>query len=377
MSAPEELAAIRERIERLDRELLALLKERMGLMEAVAQAKLRSAAPFRDPLREEQVLQRARRSAVELGLEPNAVERIFRDVMEMAIARQQAHVAGLARAPLRVAYPGVEGSECHLAARKRYAGTPEGVLLVPVASVREAVEAVRDGQVDRALLAIESTRAGSLEETYDLVASAGLAFTAEVITELEHHLLGLPGATRDAVRTVLADPESLRQCGAFLRSHPHLAVQIVEEAVDGARQVLKARDPALAAIGSASAVRLFGLAVLIPDVDGAPSHAARFVEIAREPLPVPAKARCKTSLWLELEHKPGALGEVLSRFSKHGVNLTKIESRPIPGEAWRYRFFLDVEAQGEADGLARALEEIRPLSSALRSLGTYPVAEKE
>ena len=376
MSPPEELTDIRERIEQLDRALLGLLKERMGLMESVAQAKLRSAAPFRDPLREEQVLQRVRRSAVELGLEPNAAERIFRDVMEMAIARQQAHVAGLTRAPLRVAYPGVEGSECHLAARKRYAGHPEGVLLVSVTNVREAVEAVRDGQADRALLAIESTRAGSLEETYDLVANAGLAFTAEVITELEHHLLGLPGATAEGLRTVLVDPESLRQCAAFLSAHPLLAVQTVEEAADGARRVLKTREPSLGVIGSASAVRLFGLKVLIPDVDGAPSHAARFVEIAREPLAVPAGSRCKTSLWLELEHKPGALGEVLARFSRHGVNLTKIESRPIPGEAWRYRFFLDVEAPGGEEGLTRALEEIRPLSSALRSLGTYPVAEK-
>lgn len=376
MDAPEELADIRERIERLDRALLSLLKERMGLMEAVARAKLQSAAPFRDPLREEQVLQRVRRSALELGLDPNAAERIFQDVMEMAIARQEALVAGLDRAPLRVAYPGVEGSECHLAARKRYAGTGEGVLLVPVATVREAVEQVRNGQVDRALLAIESTRAGSLEETYDLVATAGLSFTAEVITELEHHLLGFPGARREEVRTVLVDPEASLQCEAFLRSHPHLAVEPVEEAVDGARRVLQARDPTLATIGGGSLVRVFGLAVLAPDVDGAASHAARFVEVAREPSPVPAGTRCKTSLWLELEHKPGALGEVLTRFSQHGVNLTKIESRPVPGEAWRYRFFLDVEGTGEEDGLERALEEIRPLSSALRSLGTYPAAEK-
>jgi chorismate mutase/prephenate dehydratase len=91
---------------------------------------------------------------------------------------------------------------------------------------------------------------------------------------------------------------------------------------------------------------------------------------------VPAGTRCKTSLWLELEHRPGALGEVLACFSRHRVNLTKIESRPGPGEAWRYRFFLDVEGTGEEDGLERALEEIRPLSSALRSLGTYPAAEK-
>jgi chorismate mutase/prephenate dehydratase len=173
MSEPRDLPALREAIEAIDRELLAQLRRRMDLAEEVAAAKLRTAYPFRDEPREDQIIQRVRHAAVERGLDAHEIERLYRVILDMSVAHQKAHVRSLAAAPLRVAYQGVEGSYSHLTAQRRYAGYPEGVLLEGLETFRAAVEAVREGTADRALLPIENTTAGSINEVYDLLAEGG------------------------------------------------------------------------------------------------------------------------------------------------------------------------------------------------------------
>src|SRR6185503_11536124 len=135
------------------------------------------------------VLQRVRHHALEHGLDPHAIERLYRVVLDISVAHQQAHVRALAAAPLRVAYQGVEGSYSHLTAQRRYAATAEGVLLEGFETFRAAAEALRDGRADRALLPIENTTAGSINETYDLLGEGGLTITAEAVSRIEHCLL--------------------------------------------------------------------------------------------------------------------------------------------------------------------------------------------
>ena len=139
-----------------------------------------------------------------------------------------------------------------------------------------------------------------------------------------------------------------------------------------ARKVRESGDPALAAIASEEAARLHGLEVMARGIQTQADNFTRFVEVAREAAPVPADARCKTSLVLVLGHQPGALGEVLAPLGRRGVNLTRIESRPIPGTPWQYRFHLDLDGHVASAEVSAALEEIRPLVVELRVLGTYP-----
>ena len=148
MAESRDLQALREAIEGLDREIISRLRERMELAEEVAAVKLQAAYPFRDEPREDQVLQRVRHVAVEQGLDAHEVERLYRVVLDMSVARQRAHVRSLAEVPLRIAYQGVEGSYSHLTAQRRYAGTPEGVLLEGFETFRAAAEAVRDGAAE-------------------------------------------------------------------------------------------------------------------------------------------------------------------------------------------------------------------------------------
>ncbi len=369
---PRDLATLRAAIEDIDRDILARLRERMSLAEEVAAAKLQTAHPFRDEPREDQILKRLRQAAVERGLDAHEVERLYRVVLDMSVARQKAHVRALAAAPLRVAYQGVEGSYSHLTAQRRYAGLPDGVLLEGFTTFRAAFEAVREGRADRALLPIENTTAGSINETYDLLAEGGLAVTAEAVSRIEHCLLGLPGAREEDLRLVLSHPQGLLQCQAYLRTVPWIQAQAEFDTAGAARRVRERNDPTVAAIAGEPAARVYGLEVLRRGIQTQEGNFTRFVELAREPRPVDPGQPAKTSLLLTLRHQPGALAELLAAFARRGVNLVKLESRPLPGSPFQYCFYLDLEGDAARDPVRSALAEARGFAAELRLLGCYP-----
>ncbi len=370
-----EMQAVREAIESLDRDLLATLKRRMELVEQIATAKLAAAFPFRDQQREDQVLQRVRHIAVELGLDAHAVERLYRQIMEMSISHQQAHVRGLDTTPFRVAYQGVEGSYSHLTAQRRYAGRSGGVLLTGFGTVKQAVDAVRSGAADVTLLPIENSTAGSINETYDELAGGRLTINAEVISHVRHCLLALPGAELAGLRKVISHPQALKQCEDFLLGLPQVVAEAEFDTAGAARKVAEAKDPTLAAIASESAGAMLGLEVLERGIQQQAANATRFVEVAIEASPCPPDAVCKTSLLLAVDHHAGSLGEVLMAFGRRDIQMSKLESRPIPESAWKYRFYVDVAAHAASARMVEALEAIRPLTLELRLLGTYPIAK--
>lgn len=376
MSEPD-LPALRDAITTLDRRLLGLLAERMRLSDAVASAKLAAASPFRDPVREDQVLQRVRHAAAELELDPHECERLYRVIMDMSVARQQEFVHALADSPLRVAYQGVEGAYSHLAAQRRYAGRDGGALLTGYETFRGAAEAVHDGSVDVALLPVENTTAGSVPETYDLVAELGLKLNAEVVSRVEHCLLVLPGTHLEQVRTVISHPQALAQCDTFLRALPEVKLRAEFDTAGSARKVRDGGDPTAAAIASETAARMYGLEILERNIQTQTGNFTRFVEVARAARPCPPDVPCRTTLLLTLAHQPGALGQVLVRFGERGVNLSRIESRPVPGAAFRYRFYLDLDAHAASSAVTSALSDIAPFVQEQLSLGTYPAAEDE
>lgn len=374
MSDPD-LSQLRDAITDLDRRLLVLLAERMRLSDSVASAKLTSAAPFRDPVREDAVLQRVRHAAAELALDPHECERLYRVIMDMSVARQQEFLHALADAPLRVAYQGVEGAYSHLAAQRRYAGRDGGALLTGYDTFRGAAEAVHDGTVDVALLPVENTTAGSVPETYDLVAELGLKLNAEVVSRVEHCLLVLPGTHLEQIRTVISHPQALAQCDAFLRALLHVRLRAEFDTAGSARKVRDGGDPSVAAIASETAAGVYGLQVLERGIQTQAGNFTRFVEVAREARPCPPDVLCRTTLLLTLAHTPGALGQVLVRFGERGVNLSRIESRPVPGAAFRYRFYLDLDAHAASAAVTTALADIAPYVQEQQLLGTYPAAE--
>ena len=365
------LGSLRDRIEAIDRQIIVLLAERLRIVEDVAEAKLAAASPFRDRVREDLLLQRLRGEATQAGLDPHEIERLYRVVMDMSVAHQEAAVRRREDVPLRVTYQGVEGSYSHLAAQRSYAGRGGGVLLSGADSFRAAAEAVVRGAADLALLPIENTTAGSINETYDLLAEGHLTITGEVVSAIEHCLLALPGVPLEELRVVMSHPQALAQCQAFFAAHPHLRAQVEIDTAGSARKVRDLGDRAHAAIASASAATTYGLHIVARAIQTERGNATRFVEVALRPAPVPEGRTAKTSLVLTLADRPGALGEVLMRFAARNISLTKLESRPIPATPWSYRFYLDALGHGAAQTFQAALDDIRPLTVELRVLGTY------
>lgn len=374
MTAPD-LSALRDRIEAVDRQIISLLAERLNIVEDVAAAKLTSASPFRDREREEMLIARLRALATGAGIDPHLIERIYRVVMEMSVAHQEATVRSREDVPLRIAYQGVEGSYSHLAAQRRYAGRTGGALLTGHDTFRSAADAVIAGVADLALLPIENTTAGSINEVYDLLAGGSLHITGEVVSAIEHCLMALPGVTLEELRVVKSHPQALAQCHGFFAQHPHLTPRAELDTAGSARHVGEGNDRTVAAIASAAAAQRYGLAIVAHGIQSAVGNATRFVEIGLRSAPVVEGATVKTSLLLSLADRPGALGEILMRFAARGLSLTKIESRPIPDAPFTYRFYADVLGHAASEPFHAALDDIKPLTTDLRVLGTYPVAE--
>ncbi|MBA3396848.1 MAG: prephenate dehydratase [Deltaproteobacteria bacterium] len=374
MTAPD-LVTLRDRIEAVDRKIIELIAERLKIVEGVIEAKLASASPFRDREREETLVARLRTIAAEVGVDPHAIERLYRVVMDLSVAHQEQAVRDRSDVPLRVTYQGVEGSYSHLAAQRRYGGRAGGALLTGHDSFRAAANAVLTGVADLALLPIENTTAGSINETYDLLAAGGLHITGEVVASIEHCLLALPGVALDELRVVISHPQALAQCHDFFAQHPHLTARPELDTAGSARRVASAGDRTLAAIASAAAAKTYGLAIVTQGIQTSAGNATRFVEIAPRPAPLPDDATAKTSLVLSLADRPGALGEVLMRFATRGLSLTKIESRPIPEAPFTYRFYVDVLGHAASVPFVAALDDIKPLTTELRVLGTYAAAQ--
>ena len=369
-----DLSTLRDRIDAVDRQIIALIAERLRIVEEVAVAKLDAASPFRDREREERLLLRLREHATAAGIDAHEVERLYRVVMDMSVAHQEATVRARADVPLRVSYQGVEGSYSHLTAQRRYGGRPGGALLGGFDSFRGAADAVIHGTADLALLPIENTTAGSINETYDLLADGKLHITGEIVSAIEHCLLALPGVTLEELRVVISHPVALAQCPSFFAQHPHLTARAELDTAGAARRVAQAGDRTLAAIASAAAAKTYGLAILAQGVQSAAGNATRFVEVALRPTPVPEDAIAKTSLLIALADRPGVLGEILTRIANRGLSLTKLESRPIPSAPFTYRFYVDVLGHAASASVQAALDEIRELTTKLVVLGTYAAA---
>ncbi|HTR53023.1 MAG TPA: prephenate dehydratase [Kofleriaceae bacterium] len=369
-----DLSTLRDRIDEVDRKIIALLAERMRIVEDVVVAKLDAASPFRDREREERLLLSLRERATTAGIDPHQIERLYRVVMDMSVAHQEAAVRNRPDAPLRVAYQGVEGSYSHLAAQRRYAGRAGGALLTGHESFRAAADAVLHGTADLALLPIENTTAGSINETYDLLAGGALHITGEVVSSIEHCLLALPGVTAGELRVVISHPQALAQCATFFAQHPHLVARPELDTAGAARRVAQTGDRTLGAIASAAAARTYGLAIVERGIQSAAGNATRFVEVALRPAPLADDAPAKTSLVLALADRPGALGEVLMKFAARGLSLTKLESRPIADAPFTYRFYIDVLGHSASAPFQSVLAELAPLTTELRVLGTYGAA---
>jgi len=272
-----------------------------------------------------------------------------------------------------VGYQGSEGAYSQLAASRHFADRGRPVDCRGFHSFREMLDALEASEIDFAVLPIENSIAGSINESYDLLAEKGLSLVGEEFQPIAHCLIGVEQVPITAIRRVYSHPVALAQCRAFLESLEDCHVEAFVDTAMAVEKVKADADPSQAAIASERAAVLHDLPVLRRDIADHPENYTRMVIVATEPAHHGPEVTCKTSLIFSTIHERGALARCISIFADRGLNLTKIESRPKPDSPFEYVFYMDFEGNIDADATAQALEELGAVTTFLTVLGSYPV----
>lgn len=357
-SDSKRLQALRARIDRLDEKIQDLIARRARTAQAIAKLKENDGRnSFYRPEREAEVLRRV--IARNRGPLPDEeVARLFREIMSACLALESR---------LRVAFLGPEGTFTQEAAFKHFG---HSVDTLPLGAIDEVFREVEAGGAQFGVVPIENSTEGVINHTLDMFVNSPLKICGEVELRVHHHLLGRDGDLKTAVR-VVSHQQSLAQCREWLDANlPHLERQAVASNAEAAR--LAAADPRTLAIAGASAAERYGLKVLTANIEDNPDNTTRFLVIGK--LETEPSGRDKTSLLVSGRNRPGSLYRLLAPFAQHGINMTRIESRPSRRSRWEYVFFIDIEGHVKDAKVRRALTTLEREASFVKWLGSYPKA---
>lgn len=374
-----DLQECRNQIDQIDDEIIRLFEQRMKVCEAVAEYKIHTGKKVLDPEREQAKIKVLREKA---HGEFNALgaQEIFQQIMAISRKRQYQLITEsgadeeedfrfVEKLPLKnvkVVFQGVEGAYSYAAMRTYF---EEEIQSYHVKTWRDAMEDVAAGRADYAVLPLENSTAGIVADMYDLLMEYNLFIVGEQIIRVEHVLLGNPGAVLSDIKRVCSHPQGLAQCKKYLEQHPSWKKVEVENTAGAAKKVKEDGDPTQAAIASREAGRVFGLDILAENICENDQNSTRFIILGKEP--VYKKNASKVSICFELPHAAGTLYNMLSHVIYNGLNMTKIESRPIPGKTWEYRFFVDFEGNLKDSAVKNALHGLEAEANLLRVLGNY------
>jgi chorismate mutase/prephenate dehydratase len=367
-----DLAELRRELDDVDRGLVDLIARRLELVAGIGAAKADTDTPVRDVNRERAVLDAVEAAAEERGVSGELVRRIFREIIGYAVDKQVAELLGSPEHPAVVGFQGVPHAYSHLAARKHLAGRGWAATFRGYASFAEVVDALVGGECDLAVLPVENTTAGSINQVYDLLQDSAVHVVGEETWRVDHALAAIGDIAVTSLTKVLSHPQGLEQCAGFLRTLPDAMPVTVFDTAEAMRAVAAEADPTWAAIGSPEAAEAHGLVVLRQGITDRAENFTRFLVLAREPIAVAPRVPAKTSLVLVTSHEEGALLRCLTLLAESGHSMTKLESRPRPGRPFEYLFFLDFEGNVADPGTQQVLEDLRRTALAVKLLGSYP-----
>lgn len=371
-----DLAVLRKSLDDIDAVLVSALGERARLARQIAQAKAAGDGPVRDADRETALLQHRSAFGERLGLDPAFVRRIFREILDDSVRRQQDVLQGEPDAEeIRVGFQGTEGAYGHQAALQHFAVSRRGVVFKAYPTFKEMLESVLEGHTDRGVLPIENTTAGSVYESYDLLLRLNLSLVGEEIVDVRHCLLAVADVPLASLRRIHSHPQALSQCSEFLATLRGCEGVSAGNTALAAQHVRELNDPSEAAIASEEAGAHFGLQVLKRDIANQPINYTRFVVVAATPVECDPRIAAKVSMVLATRHEHGALVRCLNVIADEGLNVTKLESRPRPGTPWEYVFYVDIEGHLGAPRMQAALAGLAERTLFLKVLGCYPARE--
>ncbi len=350
----------RQAIDLLDRQLLDLLNQRAVYALEAARCKGAGNLPEFAPEREAQIM-RGLLGANRGPLPDQAVRAIFTEVVSAC--------RGLQRS-LRVAYLGPQATFSHQAAMQHFGSACD---FAPQVTIIDVFEEVERGHSQVGVVPVENSSEGGVSVTLDQFMTSPLKVCGEVYTQVSHMLLS-QAESLDKVEKVYGHPQALNQCRRWLRRNlPGAPLQETSSTAAAARMV--AEDPAAAAVGGELAASHYGVKVLARAIQDIPRNLTRFFVLGNQDCPPTGSD--KTSLIFVAAHQPGALFRALSHFASRGINMTRIESRPVKGRVWEYAFFLDCEGHRENANVAEALEALKGDVDQIKILGSYPTGDAD
>ncbi|QIO26390.1 bifunctional chorismate mutase/prephenate dehydratase [Serratia marcescens] len=370
------LLVLRERISALDLKLLALLAERRELAIEVGKTKLHSHRPIRDKERERDLLDALIAAAKPYDLDGFYVTRLFQLIIEDSVLTQQAllqhQLNPVSQHSARIAFLGPKGSYSHLAARQYAARHFDRLIECGCQKFQDIFTQVETGQADYAILPIENTSSGSINEVYDLLQHTSLSIVGELTNPIDHCVLVAGDSDLGQIETVYSHPQPFQQCSQFLNRFPHWKIEYTESTAAAMEKVAKLNSPKVAALGSEAGGALYGLQVLEHNLANQQQNITRFIVLARKAIDVSEQVPAKTTLIMATGQQSGALVEALLVLRDNGIIMTKLESRPINGNPWEEMFYIDVQANLRADAMQKALRDLAPITRSLKVLGCYP-----
>ena len=374
-----DLAESRARIDQIDAQLVELFQQRMRVAKDVADYKRSVGKAVLDKEREAQKIEACTQLADDEFKQ--YIPPLYNMIMEISRSYQE-HVLGADMilsqetsqvprnlpfpAQARVACQGVAGAYSHIACTKLFQ-QPQVVFTPSWDAVCDAVES---GEVDFGVLPLENSTAGTVDRVYDLLAKRGLYITRALTLRINHDLLAKPGSSLEGIKEVFSHEQALRQCEGFIdRMQGNVQSTVCKNTAMAAQAVAESGRTDVAAISSTVCAQIYGLDVLAQGIQDQANNFTRFICVARKP--VCHEGADRSSFLLVTPHEPGSLFRVLSRIAALGINLLKLESRPIPGKEFDFMFYVDIEAVPGNAAFDRLVQQIPPLCESCLYLGSY------
>ncbi len=373
------LEGIREQLDVIDEQILALYEKRMELCRAVGEDKVRTGKKVYDKERENAKLAVLTQKASG-EFNKRGVKELFEQIMSMSRKLQYQTLGRhgvfgktsfieldeLQRDNARLVFQGVEGAYSQAALHKYFG---DGNNVFHVDTFRDAMEAIEEGSADFAVLPIENSSAGAVSQVYDLLVEFENYIVAEVVLPIHHVLAGSVGTRLEDIERVYSHPQGLMQCARFLDNYRSWQQISVANTAVAAKNVVEDDMHTEAAVCSEYAANIYGLEILQREINHDDNNSTRFIIVTNQK--VFLKGARKISICFEVAHESGSLYHLLSHFIYNNLNMTKIESRPVEGRTWEYRFFVDFEGNMSDGAVKNAIRGLREEARNLKILGNY------
>lgn len=383
----KDLLTCRDEIDTIDTKILKLLKDRMEIAKDIANYKLNNNQSIIDKQREQAKLNTLMHKAQTLGLSSILINEIYSKLMAQTVSFEQSHILSElnkqdVNRDTSIAYLGTIGTYSHLAAftfLDNYHGNIKGI---GCQSFDEIISTVECGKSEYAVLPIENSSSGNINDVLDVMQNTKAHIVGELFYPIDHSILALDTIKLDEIEEIYSHPQPVSQCSHWLKSHlPNVKINYTNASSEAMQKVIELNNKHIVALGSANAAKYYKLHSLVTDIANNIHNYTRFIALSMTPIIVPDIIKAKTSITFSVaKYQPGSLINVLNEFSRHHINLTKLHSRPKESdnkETWEEIFFADIEANLNTPQMQDIISNITHLTSNLKILGCYPNNEKK